>query len=293
MPPHTGVVIPRLPFGRTGHQSRRTLFGAAALSRATQEEADRTFELLLEHDIDHIDTAASYGDAELRIAPWLARHGRDRFFLATKTGRRTYPEARDEIRRSLKRLGTDHLDLIQLHNLVADEEWETAFSADGALRALTEAKDAGVVRFIGVTGHGITVARQHRRSLERFPFDSVLFPYNYTQMRGRYAEEAEALIAVCESRGVAMQTIKAITLGAWRGERPETPTTWYEPLTEQPDIDLAVRWVMARPGVFLNTVGDLGLLPKFLDAANRGGARPSDAEMGELVARREMTPFFV
>ncbi len=293
MPPHTDFVIPRLPFGRTGHQSRRTLFGAAALSRVTQEEADRAFELLLEYDIDHLDTAASYGDAELRIAPWLARHGRDRFFLATKTGKRTYAEARDEIRLSLQRLGTDHLDLIQLHNLVAEDEWETAFSKDGALRAATEARDAGLVRFIGVTGHGITVARQHRRSLERFPFDSVLFPYNFTQMRGQYAEEAEALIALCATRGVALQTIKAITLGPWQRERPATPTTWYEPLTEQEDIDLAVRWVLSRDGLFLNTVGDLGLLPKVLAAASRGGPKPGDDQMTELVARREMTPFFV
>ena len=292
MPRHTDLVIPRLPFGRTGHQSRRTLFGAAALSRVGQPEADAALELLLEHDIDHIDVAASYGDAELRIAPWLARQGRDHFFIATKTGKRTYGEARDEIRLSLQRLGTDHLDLIQLHNLVAEDEWETAFSNDGALRAATEARDAGFVRFIGVTGHGITVARQHLRSLERFPFDSVLFPYNFTQMRGRYAEEAEALIALCASRGVAIQTIKAITLGPWPGERPAAPTTWYQPLTEQRDIDLAVRFVLARPGIFLNTASDIDLLAKILDAADRGGPSPSAEEMEDLVRRREMAPLF-
>ena len=286
-------MIPRAPFGRTGHESPRTLFGAAALARATQDEADSALELLLEHGVDHIDTAASYGDSELRIAPWIARYGRDRFFLATKSGKRTYADARDEIRLSLERLGTDHVDLIQLHNLVADDEWEQAFSRDGALRAAVEARDAGLVRFIGVTGHGVLCPRQHLRSLERFPFDSVLFPYNVTQMRGQYAADAEALIAVCESRGVAMQAIKAITLGPWRRDRPATPTTWYEPLTEQRDIDLAVRWVLARPRLFLNTVGDLSLLPKVIDAASRGGAMPSDDEMAELVERRAMTPFFV
>jgi aryl-alcohol dehydrogenase-like predicted oxidoreductase len=286
-------VIPRAPFGRTGQQSRRTIFGAAALSRAAQREADRALELLTRHDVDHIDTAASYGDAELRIAPWLKRVGRDRFFVATKTGKRTYAEARDEIRRSLERLGTDHVDLLQLHNLVAEDEWETAFGKDGALRAAVEARDAGLVRFIGVTGHGVNAPRQHRRSLERFPFDSVLFPYNITQLRGQYATDAEALIALCESRGVAMQTIKAITLGPWHGDRPATPTTWYEPLTEQRDIDLAVRFVLGRPGLFLNTVGDLGLLPKVLDAASRGGPVPSADELAALVERREMTPFFV
>ena len=286
-------MIERIPFGRTGHQSRRTIFGAAALSRVPQADADATFALLERYDIDHLDTAASYGESELRIAPNLVRYGRDRLFVATKTGKRTYAEARDEIRRSLERLGTDHVDLLQLHNLVAEDEWEMAFARDGALRAATEARDAGLVRFIGVTGHGVLAPRQHRRSLERFPFDSVLFPYNVTQMREDYARDAESLIALCESRGVAMQTIKAITLGPWRGERPPTPTTWYEPLTEQSDIDLAVRWVLARPGLFLNTVGDLGLLPKVLDAAERGGPKPTDAEMNDLVERRDMVPFFV
>jgi aryl-alcohol dehydrogenase-like predicted oxidoreductase len=286
-------VIPRAPFGRTGHRSPRTLFGAAALSRASQDDADRALELLLTHGVDHLDTAASYGDSELRIAPWIARHGRDRFFIATKTGKRTYADARDEIRRSLERLGTDLIDLIQLHNLVAEDEWEQAFAPDGALRAAVEARDAGIVRFIGVTGHGVNAPRQHRRSVERFPFDSVLFPYNVTQMRGQYAADAEALIALCEARDIAIQTIKSITLGPWHGERPATPRTWYEPLTDQHDIDLAVRFVLSRPGLFLNTVGDLGLLPKVLDAASRGGPKPSDAEMADLVERRAMTPMFV
>ncbi|TMC76102.1 MAG: aldo/keto reductase [Chloroflexi bacterium] len=287
-------MIPREPFGRTGHQSRRTLFGAAALGKVTDAEADRALELVLRYDLDHLDTAASYGDSELQIAKWLAREGRDRFFLATKTGRRTYGEARDEIRASLRRLGVDHVDLIQLHNLVDQAEWDIAFGKDGALRAAAEARDAGLVRFIGVTGHGVQAPRRHRESLERFPFDSVLFPYNATQVRDEaYARDIEALIALCTSRGVAMQTIKSITLGPWPGERPERPTTWYEPLTDQGDIDLAVRWVLGRPGLFLNTASDIDLLAKVLDAADRGGPRPSNEEMTELVRRREMAPLFV
>jgi aryl-alcohol dehydrogenase-like predicted oxidoreductase len=287
-------VIPRAPFGKTGHQSTRTLFGAAALSHVTQDVADGVLELLLRHGVDHIDTAASYGDAELRIAPWLKGGGRDRFFVATKTGKRTYTEARDEIRLSLARLGTDHVDLIQLHNLVEPGEWDTAFAPDGALRAAVEARDAGLVRFIGVTGHGLQAPAQHRRSLERFPFDSVLFPYNYVQLRDpTYARDISALMALCEARGAAMQTIKAITLGPWHGERPATPTTWYEPLHDQRDIDLAVRWVLGDPRVFLNTVGDVGILPLVLDAASRGGDRPPDVEMNELLRRREMSPLFV
>jgi len=287
-------VIALAPFGSTGHRSTRTLFGAAALSRVTQEVADGVLELLQRHGVNHIDTAASYGDAELRVAPWLAGAGRDRFFVATKTGKRTYAEARDEIRLSLRRLGTGHVDLIQLHNLVDQAEWETAFAPDGALRAAVEARDAGLVHFIGVTGHGLQAPVQHRRSLEHFPFDSVLFPYNYVQLRDpTYARDTFALMALCEERGVAMQTIKAITLGPWHGKRPATPTTWYEPLREERDIELAVRWVMSDPSVFLNTVGDVGILPLVLDAASRGGERPSDAEMDELVRRREMSPFFV
>ncbi len=287
-------MIPLAPFGRTGHRSTRTLFGAAALSRVTQEVADGVLDLLLEHGINHIDTAASYGDAELRIAPWLARVGRDHFFVATKTGKRTYAEARDEIRLSVERLGTDHVDLIQLHNLVDQTEWDTAFGPDGALRAAVEARHAGLVRFIGVTGHGLSAPAQHRRSLERFPFDAVLFPYNYVQLRDPvYARDVEMLMALCEKRGTALQTIKAITLGPWQAERPASPTTWYEPLREQRDIDLAVRWVLGDPRVFLNTVGDVGLLPKVFDAASRGGTRPTGAEMDELQRRREMSPLFV
>jgi aryl-alcohol dehydrogenase-like predicted oxidoreductase len=273
--------------------SRRTIFGAAALGKVTEAEAERALELVLRYDLNHLDTAASYGDSELHIAPWLEREGRDRFFIATKTGKRTYAEARDQIRDSLRRLGVDHVDLIQLHNLVDQQEWNIAMGNDGALRAAVEARDAGLTRFIGVTGHGLQVARRHRESLERFPFDSVLFPYNATQLQGdAYARDVEALIALCEERGVAMQTIKAITLGPWPGERPPRPTTWYEPLTDQRDIDLCVRFVLARPGLFLNAASDIDLLEKTLDAANRGGPAPTTEEMEDLMRRRKMTPLF-
>ena len=286
------TVIERARFGRTGHESSRTIFGAAALSRATEADADRALELIERHGLNHIDTAASYGDSELRIAPWLRGNGRDRFFLATKTGERTYRGARDQIRASLTRLGVDHVDLIQLHNLVEPVEWEIALGPDGALRAAIEARDAGLARFIGVTGHGITVAARHRQSLERFDFDTVLFPYNATQLRdSAYAADAERLLATCAERDVAVQTIKSITLGPW-SERPTDALTWYEPLTEQGDIDLAVRYVLSRDRLFLNTASDIGLLAKILDAASRGGPRPSDREMDALLERRGMTALF-
>jgi aryl-alcohol dehydrogenase-like predicted oxidoreductase len=284
-------MIERAPFGQTGHESSRTIFGAAALGSVSQGDADATLELLLQHGVNHIDTAASYGDSELRIAPWLKQH-REEFFLATKTGARDYKGAREEIRRSLGRLGVDRVDLIQLHNLVDVIEWETALREGGALEAAVEARDEGLVRFIGVTGHGLTVAHMHLRSLERFPFDSVLLPYSYVQMRDdRYASDFEALVGICAERGVAVQTIKAITHAPWDG-REQTAATWYEPLRDQDDIDLAVHWALGRPDVFLNTVGDVTILPSVLDGAERFTARPSDAAMDDLLARRQLVPLF-
>jgi aryl-alcohol dehydrogenase-like predicted oxidoreductase len=284
-------VIATAQFGRTGHESTRTIFGAAALGSLSQAEADPTLELLLEHGVNHIDTAASYGDAELRLAPWLARNP-DCFFLATKTAERGYAGAREEIRRSLERLGVDHVDLIQLHNLVDVIEWEFALREGGALQAAVEARDEGLVRFIGITGHGLTVARMHARSLERFPFDSVLAPYNYVQMRDPvYATDFEALAAVCAERGIALQTIKSIALAPWHG-REQTASTWYEPLRDEAEIDLAVHWVLGRPEVFLNTVGDVALLPKVLDAASRYESRPPDEVMEGLIAERGLLPLF-
>ena len=284
-------MIPTQAFGRTGHESTRTIFGAAALWGASEAEGERALELVLRHGVNHIDVAASYGRAERRVGAWMPRH-REKFFLATKTGERTYEKARDQIRHSLERLQTDHVDLIQLHNLVDEAEWETALAPGGALQAAVEAREQGLTRFIGVTGHGVTVAAMHLRSLERFAFDSVLLPYNYVMMQNpQYAADFEALSKVCAERGIAMQTIKGITLGPWN-EKEHTHGTWYEPLVEQAEIDRAVHWVLGRPGIFLNTAGDLTLLPKILDAAERYASRPPDAEMAELVRQRGMAPLF-
>jgi len=286
------MAIPLAPFGRTGHQSSRILFGAAALGSVTQDVADRTLDVLLEHGINHIDVAASYGDAELRIKPWLQRE-RERFFLATKTGERKARGAREDLSRSLDRLGVDHVDLWQLHNLADPIEWDTALSPGGAIEAAVEAREQGLVRWIGVTGHGAQIAANHRRSLERFDFDSVLLPYNRITMRlPYYAENFEALAATCAERNVAIQTIKSIARAPWRG-RERTASTWYEPMTEQRDIDLALWWAMGRPGIFLNSAGDVDLLPRFLDAASRFESRPSEAEMDELVKRARPEPLFV
>ncbi len=284
-------MIAKAPFGTTGHESTRTLFGAASLSTVSQREADRALETAVRYGVNHVDTAASYGDSELRLAPWLARE-RDQFFLATKTDARDRAGAREQIRRSLDRLGVYHVDLIQLHNLVDVIEWETALREGGALEAAVDARDEGLVRFIGVTGHGLSVARMHLRSLQRFPFDSVLLPYNFVEMRDpRYGSDFEKLVAVCVERGIAVQTIKSIALAPLDG-REQTAATWYEPLREQAEIDLAVHWVLGRAGVFLNTVGDVTLLPKVLDAASRFDSRPPDEAMEDLVSRRRLVSLF-
>src|SRR3989454_1542059 len=228
-------------FGRTKHRSSRVVFGGAALSSVTQEVADRTLEVLLKHGINHIDVAASYGDAELRVKPWL-KTARDSFFVATKTGARNAKAAREELHRSLDRLGVDHVDLWQLHNLSDPIEWDNALSPGGAIDAAREAREQGLVRAIGVTGHGAQIAATHRRSLQRFDFDSVLLPYNFTTLQSAYyRDNFYALKATCEERNAAVQTIKSLAYRPWMG-RERTATTWYQPLSEQGDIDVALHW---------------------------------------------------
>ena len=284
-------MIPKKPFGRTRHESTRVLFGGAALYAVTQVEADATLDLLLEHGINHIDTAASYGESERRIGPWM-KHYRDQFFLATKTEARTRQAARESLLSSLEYLQTDHVDLFQIHNLSTQEEWEIAMGPGGALEAFVEAREQGLVRFIGVTGHGTEIARLHKSALERFDFDSVLLPYNYPMMQNpRYAADVKELFRVCAERNVAIQTIKSITRAAW-GDRPQTRSTWYEPLEDQADIDLAVHWVLGEPAVFLNSVADIHLLPRVLDAAQRFERKPADDEMKYLTTRANMKPLF-
>jgi aryl-alcohol dehydrogenase-like predicted oxidoreductase len=284
-------MIERRPFGRTGHLSTATLFGAAALARATQDEADRALEVLLRYGVNHLDTAARYGDSELRIGPWMARHRKD-FFLATKTGARGAREAREDLHRSLERLRVDSVDLIQMHSLGHPDDWDQAMGADGALEALVEAKAQGLVRAIGVTGHGWTIAAMHRRSLARFDFDSILLPYNFFMVQNeRYREAFEQVAAICRERNVAVQTIKGIARGPWAATE-RSHATWYQPLERPEDIDRAVHWALGRPGIFLNTAGDLALLPRVLDAASRFTRRPPDEEMASMQDTTRMSSLF-
>ena len=286
------MAIELAEFGRTGHRSTRVIFGAAALAEVPQRAADETLDVLLSYGVNHLDVASAYGEAEVRIRPWLQREP-GRFFLATKADERTRAGAREELHRSLDRLGVDHVDLWQLHALADPIEWDIALSPGGAIEAAIEAREEGLIRWIGVTGHGAQIAATHRRSLDRFGFDSVLLPYNHITMQNSYyAGNFEALYRTCRERNVAIQTIKSIARRPWLG-RPHTRATWYEPLQEQDDIDLAVWWALSRPGVFLDSVGDVGLLPRVLDAASRYAGPPDDAAMTELAHRSAAEPLFV
>lgn len=285
-------MIPTLPFGRTGHASTRTLFGAAALGGVTQAEADQTLEVLLKYGVNHIDTAASYGDAELRIGPWMKKHRND-FFLATKTGERSYQKAKEEIHRSLERLQTDHVDLLQLHGVIEDSEFDAAFGPGGALEAAEEARRQGLVRFVGITSHSLRAPMMHMRALERYDFVSVLAPYNYTLMQiPQYAADFNKLAQVCQAKNVALQTIKSICRRPWGEGVEQFAACWYEPLMDQAAVDMAVAYVIGRPQLFLATVGDIHVMPKVLDAATRVSGAPSAEQMDALVEAQSMAPLW-
>ena len=285
-------MISRKPFGRTGHRSTRTIFGAAALGTVNRDEADRTLELLLEFGINHIDTAASYGESELRIGPWM-RENRKNFFLATKTEKRTYQEAKDELRRSLDRLQVEQIDLWQMHYLVDPDELKTAFASGGALEAFLEAKDEGLVRFLGVTGHGLIIPSHLEVCLDNYSFDSILLPYNFVQMQNpNYASEFKALIQRCKEQNVAVQTIKSISRGP-KEEGDHNHATWYEPLVDDRAITNAVHWVLGNPDVFLNTVGDIHLLKKVLQAADTFKVQPPDEIMQADLKGFGVKPLFI
>lgn len=276
-------MIDRQQFGRTGHSSSRIIFGSYALSNATQADSERILEILLEHGVNHIDTAPMYGNAEKLVGSWMKKH-RDDFFIATKSRNRTYDGAWKNLRCSLDQLRVDHIDLWQLHGLTNQTGWEKVMGAGGALEALIEARDKGLVRYLGVTGHGNKAARMHLQSLERFDFDSVMLPYNYCQMQiASYAADFGELIALCSQRNLAVQTTKAIARRPI-GKRPGKYNTYfYDPLESAEAIEKSVHWAMALRDSFVITAGDKQFVPRMLQSAERFGQRPSDAEMSLLV----------
>lgn len=285
-------MIDRTEFGRTGHQSSRVIFGAAGLSKMSQDDSDRVLEVLLEFGVNHIDTAASYGDSELRVGPWMAKY-RDQFFLATKTGDRSGPEARASLERSLVRLGVERVDMIQLHNLVEEDEWQAAFAPGGAVEALAKARDEGLTRFIGVTGHGLRIAAMHQRSLGRFDFDAVLLPYNFALLQNdQYRADLEALLETCAQRRTAVQTIKSVARRRWRPEDTSEHRSWYEPLARDEQVGRAVQFVLGRPQLFLNSSSDTRLLRTILTAASQAASVPADAYMRADADSAGIEPLF-
>jgi aryl-alcohol dehydrogenase-like predicted oxidoreductase len=270
------------------------IFGAAALGRMRQERADELLPVLIEFGVNHIDTAASYGDAELRLAPWMSEH-RSRFFLATKTDDRTGDAARASLERSLERLGVDHVDLIQLHNLVEEDEWEAAHAPGGAVEALMRAREEGLARHVGVTGHGFRIASMHLRSLERADFASVLLPYSFVLLRDDgYRADVERLLQLCADRHVAVQTIKSVARRRWADDATGPRYSWYEPCEDEAALGRAVKYVLSNPQLFLNTSSDARLLRPILEAASdwSPAGAPSTDELEADVTRLGIEPLF-
>lgn len=284
-------MLPFAEFGRTGHHSSRVIFGAAALGGMSESRAIKTLDLVASHGVNHIDTAAMYGSSEDHLKPWLADH-RSEVFLATKTQERIGSVARAELERSLERMGVDHIDLIQMHNLVEPDQWETAFNKGGAVEALNQARAEGLVSFIGVTGHGLRIPSMHLRSLAEFDFDAVLFPFNHSLLSiDQFQEDVTALREVCRSRKIATQTIKSVARRRW-DDGSQGHRSWYEPLTDTAAIQRAVRYVLSQPDLFLNTTSDATLLPLIIEAAQGNLTRPLDEEMNRDIAEFGVKPLF-
>lgn len=258
-----------------------------------QHRADATLAKLDHYGINHIDVAATYGEAELRLAPFLQTRRQD-FFLATKTGLRTKDKALAQIQASLERMQVEQIDLIQMHNLTNQRDWDTAMGPGGVLDAFVEARENGWVRFLGVTGHGTYAPSMHQASLEAFPFDSILVPYNFSMLANdEYAADFEALYDLCQERQVAMQTIKAIALRRWREDDPEKHFSWYKPITEAEPLKRAVDFVLSRPGLFLNTTSDASLLDKVLSAAGEAVSIPDEMSLSTDCEMLGVEPLFV
>jgi len=258
----------------------------------SQERADATLAVVERRGINHIDTAASYGASEDRLAPWLATH-RDRVFLATKTGDRTGTDARASLERSLERMGVDHVDLIQLHNLVEEDEWQQAFAPGGAVAALFAARGEGLCHHVGVTGHGLRIAGMHLRSLAEADFASVLLPYNHVRLQdATYAADVDELLGVCAEREIAVQTIKSLARRRW-ADGDQERFSWYQPIDDPDVATRAVHFVLANPQVFLNTSSDARLLELTCDAADSfAGEPPSPDQLAADRLAHAMTPLF-
>jgi len=254
--------------GRLGHSSSVLIYGAAALSRVSQDVADRSVQEALDAGINHLDVAASYGDAELRLGPWVPRLRRSHpdIFLATKTEQRDGDGAWREINRSLERLQTDRVDLLQLHAIGDRDELDKATARGGALEGALRAKDEGLVGEVGITGHGHEAPATHLEALRRHPFATVLTPINLVLSRDTtYRAAFDALVEEVERQDAGLMLIKTVARQNWKGE--ERYATWYEPLDDQRTITAAVSWALALPvATGIATPGDVGLLGMVIEA---------------------------
>jgi aryl-alcohol dehydrogenase-like predicted oxidoreductase len=278
-------------FGRTNHLSTVAIFGAAAFWDVTQEEADAVLELLIDAGVNHIDVAPSYGKAEERIGPWMPAE-RERFFLGCKTMERTKDGAAAELRSSLERLQVDSFDLYQIHAITNMDELDQATQPGGALEAIIAAREEGLTRFIGITGHGVDSPVIFLEALRRFDFDTVLFPINYVQYTiPSYRENAEELVRQCRQRDVGTMIIKSICRGPW-GDQPKVNTTWYQPFVQMDQIQTAVNFVLSQDVTGLCTVGDTSVLPLVLEACENFTPLTPDEQEDLIASAEEFQPLF-
>ena len=279
-------------FGRTGHMSKVAILGGFFVSAASQAETDAAMEQVIAAGINHIDIAPSYGHAEERLGPWMARE-RERFFLGCKTMERSEAGAAAELRASLERLQVEHFDLYQFHAVGTIEELDEITSPGGALGAVLAARDEGLVRYIGITGHGVGAPQLFLEALDRFDFDSVLFPINFIQYADPgYRVKADELLRVCRARDVGTMIIKAVTRGPW-GEQPKTHNTWYQPFTEMEDIQKGVNFVLSQDVTGLCTAGDLQLLPPILKACENYTPLSLEEQEALIATAGAYEPLFV
>jgi len=285
--------VERRRLGRIGHQSSVLIYGGAALGDVTQEVADESIRGALDAGINHFDTAAGYGDSELRLGEWMPRI-RDQIFLASKTGDRDTTAAYDSIRRSLERLKVERLDLIQLHSVGNLEDLGMVTGIGGALEAAIRARDEGLVGAIGITGHGMRAPSTHLEALHRFPFDTILTPCNYRLwIEPDYRRDLEALEEEIRAQDAGLMFIKALARNLWREGEPHRYRTWYEPLDGQPEVDAAVAFALADATVTgITTAGDVRFVPMMVEAERRAARMSRDAAAAELSGVPELeTPF--
>ena len=280
--------------GRLGHTSSVLIYGGAALSEVTQDVADRSIELALDAGINHFDTAAAYGDSELRLGPWMPKI-RDRVFLATKTGDPTATAAYDSIRRSLDRLQVERVDLIQLHSVGAFDDLDRRTASGGALEGAIRAREEGLAGAIGITGHGMKAPAVHLEALRRFPFDTVLTPYNYRLTRyPEYLRDFEALVEEVRAQDAGLMLIKAVARNLWRAGEERRFATWYEPLDEQGAIDAAIAVALARrEATGICTASDVHLVPMQIEAERRAGSISLDEAVATLERVPDLEPPFL